>query len=42
MLADFERLKTSFGVDWVLVSRPPSPGLACAWHNRSLAVCRIP
>jgi hypothetical protein len=50
--ADFERLKTQFGVNWVLVSLPqlqgpqiqgPQPGgLDCAWHNRTLAVCRIP
>ena len=50
--ADFHRLKAQFGVDWVLVSFPeprvpqlqgPQPGsLDCAWHNRALAVCRIP
>jgi hypothetical protein len=41
-LADFERLKAGFGVDWVLVAYPPPVGLACRWHNGSLAVCRIP
>ena len=41
-LADFERLKSDFGVDWVLLSYPQPPGLPCRWHNRSLAVCRIP
>lgn len=42
-LSDFERLKTDFGVDWVLVSYPQQPaGLACEWHNGILAVCRIP
>lgn len=41
-LADFERLKTDFGVDWVLVSYPQPAGLACEWHNGILAVCRIP
>lgn len=41
-LADFERLKSDFGVDWVLVAYPQPPGLPCAWHNLSLAVCRIP
>ena len=40
-LADFERLKAEFGVDWVLVSYPQPAGLACQWHNGSLAVCRI-
>jgi len=41
-LADFERLKGEFGVDWVLVSYPPPMGLDCKWHNDSLSVCRIP
>lgn len=41
-LADFESLKARFGVDWVLLPNPPPPGLACAWHNGSLAVCRVP
>jgi hypothetical protein len=41
-LADFERLKTQFGVDWVLVSYPPPQGLACPWYNEALTVCRIP
>jgi hypothetical protein len=41
-LADFERLKTAFGVDWVLVAYPQPVGLACRWHNDSLAVCQIP
>lgn len=39
---DFERLKQQFGVDWVVVSSPAPPGLDCRWHNRTLAVCRIP
>lgn len=41
-LADFERLKTEFGVNWVLVAYPQPSGLDCQWHNNSLAVCRIP
>jgi hypothetical protein len=41
-LADFERLKTTFGVDWVLVKYPEPAGLLCAWHNQELSVCRIP
>lgn len=40
-LADFERLKAEFGVDWVVVSYPQANGLDCRWHNESLAVCRI-
>jgi hypothetical protein len=41
-LADFERLKSRFGVDWVLVSYPQSTPLDCHWHNTTLAVCQIP
>jgi len=41
-LADFERLKKQFGVDWVLVSYPQPAGLDCRWHNDVLAACRIP
>jgi len=41
-LADFERLKTDFGVNWVLVSYPHPEGLACSWHNATLSVCQIP
>jgi hypothetical protein len=41
-LADFERLKTAFGVDWVLVATPQPIGLTCRWHNDALAVCQIP
>ena len=41
-LEDFERLKSEFGVNWVLVANPPADGLDCRWHNETLAVCRIP
>jgi hypothetical protein len=41
-LADFERLKTDFGVDWVLVKYPQPAGLPCRWHNSALAVCQAP
>lgn len=41
-LADFERLKATFGVDWVLLSDPPPAGLNCHWHNGRLTVCQIP
>ena len=41
-LADFERLKAEFGVDWVLVHYPPPAGLPCKWHDDALTVCQIP
>jgi hypothetical protein len=40
--ADFDRLKSQFGVNWVLVSFPAPAGLDCRWHNATLTVCRIP
>lgn len=40
--ADFERLKSEFGVDWVLVALPQAAGLNCRWHNAVLAACKIP
>jgi len=41
-LADFQRLKAQFGVNWTLVNYPQSPvGLDCKWHNATLAVCEI-
>lgn len=41
-LADFERLRAQFGVDWVLLAYPPPAGLDCRWHNATLSVCRVP
>lgn len=41
-LADFERLKTEFGVNYVLVAYPQPTGLACRWHDTELSVCRVP
>lgn len=41
-LADFERLKADFGVNWVLVKFPQPRGLSCQWHNQVLSVCKLP
>jgi hypothetical protein len=41
-LADFERIKTNTGANWVLVAYPQPSGLACRWHSQHLAVCQIP
>jgi len=40
-LADFERLKAEFGVDWALVTYPAPTGLDCRWHDGRLTVCKI-
>jgi hypothetical protein len=41
-LADFERLKAEFGVDWVVVLNSQAAGLACEWRNELVSVCRLP
>ena len=41
-LADFEHLKSQFGVNWVMVRIPQPAGLNCQWHDSEFAVCRIP
>jgi hypothetical protein len=41
-LADFERLKADFGVNWALVDYPAPAGLVCLWRESGLSVCRIP
>jgi hypothetical protein len=41
-LADFERLKSQFGVDWVVIDDSQTAGLECRRHSRSLSVCEIP
>jgi MFS family permease len=41
-LADFERLKRDFGVNWVVVANPAQTGLDCRWANKDLSVCGIP
>jgi hypothetical protein len=44
--ADFQRLKTQFGVNWVVLARRPSlqPGVAempCPYQNAQVLVCRV-
>jgi hypothetical protein len=39
--ADFQRLKTRFGVNWVVVEQPGVPGLVCPYQNLTLLVCRL-
>jgi hypothetical protein len=38
---DFRRLKSRFGVDWVVLARPGVAGLSCPWENDAVRVCRI-
>jgi hypothetical protein len=39
--ADFQRLKSRFGVNWVVLEGTALPGVDCPYHNELLRVCRI-
>jgi hypothetical protein len=39
--ADFARLKQTYGVNWVVLEKPSSLGLACPYDNARLLVCRL-
>jgi hypothetical protein len=40
--ADYERLKRTYGVTWVVVRRvADGPGLTCPYQNSAVAVCKI-
>ncbi|HWC99285.1 MAG TPA: hypothetical protein VG456_21145 [Candidatus Sulfopaludibacter sp.] len=38
---DFLRLKTRYGVDWVVLQQPGSRGLVCPYRNDRVLVCRV-
>lgn len=40
-LADFEGLRKTYDVTWVVVQPPAATGLSCAYQNAAVAVCRI-
>jgi len=39
--ADFRRLKSRYGVDWVILEQPGTPGLVCPYQNGAVLVCRV-
>jgi hypothetical protein len=39
--ADFESLRSRFGVTWVILERSHDPGLPCPYQNATVMVCRI-
>jgi hypothetical protein len=47
--ADFNHLKSEFGVTWIVLARPqhnptgqaPEPGMICPYQNAELQVCRL-
>jgi hypothetical protein len=41
-LEDFRRLKTNYGVGWVVLEQPGVAGLECPYQNAAVRVCRIP
>jgi hypothetical protein len=40
-LADFERLKARYRVDWVVLQQPGMRGLRCPYQNERILVCRV-
>jgi len=38
---DFQSLKNSFGVNWVILAKPGVAGMTCPYENRSVMVCRL-
>lgn len=38
---DFQSLKNSFGVNWIVLAQPGVAGLNCPYQNRSVLVCRV-
>jgi hypothetical protein len=40
-VADFQRLKRQFGVNWVVVQQSREAGLRCPYTNAAIAVCRV-
>ena len=38
---DFQSLKNSFGVDWIVLAQPGVTGLNCPFQNRRAMVCRL-
>ncbi|MFZ0393777.1 MAG: hypothetical protein WBX09_11420 [Terracidiphilus sp.] len=41
-MADFKRLKHTFGAGWVILRQRDPSGLACPYRNDVVMVCRIP
>jgi hypothetical protein len=39
---DFRQLKSSYGVNWVILEHPENEGFSCPYHNDAVSICRIP
>jgi len=40
--ADFLRLKTRYGVGWLVLQQPGVAGLECPYQNRAVQICKLP
>jgi len=40
-LRDFRRLQAQYGVTWVVLQQPDTPGLDCPYQNATVLVCRL-
>jgi len=38
---DFRRLHAEYGINWVILQRPPIAGFACPYENPAVSVCRL-
>ena len=38
---DFERLRQKYGINWVVIEQPRTPGLECPYQNPAVQVCRV-
>ncbi len=41
-LADFQRLRSQYGITWVVVQQPGVAGLDCKYENAAVRVCELP
>jgi hypothetical protein len=41
-MQDFEKLKSDFGVTWVIAEQANVTGLDCPYQNSTVKVCRLP
>jgi hypothetical protein len=40
-LTDFDRLRATYGVSWVVIQQPGIPGMDCPYQNAAVRVCTI-
>jgi len=40
-IQDFHRLRSQYGVSWVVLQQPGLPGMACPFQNHAVRVCSL-